>query len=77
MRTPEHALAVTVLNFGRKEVSEEIDLTDAAKKADADAEGGTWSDLLTQKQIEGAKAGRLRVRVPALTGTTFVLRGGK
>jgi maltose alpha-D-glucosyltransferase/alpha-amylase len=74
MRTPEHALAVTVLNFGREELSEEIDLTDVAKKAGADVNGGAWSDLLTAGEVGPAKAGRLRVRLPALTGTTFGLR---
>jgi maltose alpha-D-glucosyltransferase/alpha-amylase len=75
MKTPEHALAVTVLNFGREDVEEEIDLSEVAAKAKADLKKGTWSDLLTGKAVEGE--GRPRVKVPALTGTTFVLKGGR
>jgi maltose alpha-D-glucosyltransferase/alpha-amylase len=74
LKTPEHTLAVTVLNFGREPVEEEIDLAEAARKAKADLAEARWADLLTGKEVSGGEKGRLRVRVPALTGTTFVLR---
>lgn len=66
-KLPDHPLAVTVLNFGREEVSEEIDLGAAGKNA-----AGDWVDILTEKAVAPAKGGRLTVRVPALTGTTLV-----
>jgi maltose alpha-D-glucosyltransferase/alpha-amylase len=71
LRTPEYALAVTVLNFGKQPIDEEIDLTGLADRAKAGLKGGRWADLLTGKET-GAEAGRLRVRVPALAGTVFV-----
>jgi maltose alpha-D-glucosyltransferase/alpha-amylase len=74
LRTPEHALAVTVLNFGREPLDEEIDLTGISGKAKADLKGGRWADLLTGQEVV-AEAGRLRVRVAALTGTVFVPAG--
>jgi hypothetical protein len=42
-------------------------------KAKAEVKKGRWTDLLTGKPVEAAKEGRLRVRLPALSGTTFVL----
>src|SRR5262249_28014130 len=72
LKTPACPLAVTVLNFGREAVEEEIDLSRAGGRAKAAVEGARWADLLTGEEVGGAARGRLRVRVPALTGTTFV-----
>jgi maltose alpha-D-glucosyltransferase/alpha-amylase len=60
LRLPDGNLAVTVHNFDREEVSEEIDLGDAGKDA-----AGEWTDILAGKAVEGW---RLKVRLPALTG---------
>jgi trehalose synthase len=72
LKLPDHPLAVTVLNFGRDDVSEEIDLGAAGKNAT-----GEWVDILSGKAIAPANGGRVAVRVPALTGTTFVLPKGR
>src|SRR5687768_16813930 len=56
LKLPDHPLAVTVLNFGREDVSEEIDLGDAGKDA-----AGEWTDVLTGKSGGRAAAGRLKV----------------
>jgi len=71
LRLPDRPLAVTVLNFGREEVEEEIDLRKLVKGGGPTA--GEWVDIVTGK-VGGAvtEAGRLRVRLPALTGTTLV-----
>lgn len=71
LKLPDSAPAVTVLNFGREEVSEEIDLGDAGKNA-----AGQWIDILTGKAV-GPAGGRVAVRLPALTGTTFVPTKGR
>jgi maltose alpha-D-glucosyltransferase/alpha-amylase len=70
LKLPDHPLAVTVLNFGREDVTEEIDLG-AAEKG-----GGEWIDILTGEKTPGGE-GRRKVRVPALTGTTLVFTPGK
>ena len=72
LKLPDHPAAVTVLNFGREEVSEEIDLGRAGSGA-ADA----WIDIRSGEAAGPATAGRLRVRVPALSGTTFVAAAAK
>jgi hypothetical protein len=70
LKLPGHPLAVTVLNFGRKDAAEEIALggKDAA---------GEWVDILTGRPAARSAAGSLEVRVPALSGTTFVLKKGR
>ncbi len=73
LRLPDRALAVTVLNFGRRAVEEELALGGLAGVPEAALRGGEWVDLLSGKR---AGAGRLTARVPALSGTTYVL-GGK
>jgi hypothetical protein len=72
LKLPDHALAVTVLNFGREEASEEIDLGEAGKGA----EKGEWVDILSGKGFASGGA-RVEVRVPPLSGTTFVLSAKK
>ena len=71
LRLPDHPLAVTVLNFGREDAAEEIDLGAPGKHA------GRWVDILTDRPSRPAAEGKLAVRLPALTGTTLVLTGGK
>lgn len=68
LRLPDYPLAVTVLNFGREEVSEEVDLGPAGKEL-----SGEWVDIRTGKPVAPGAAGRLPARLPALTGTTLVL----
>jgi trehalose synthase len=70
LKLPDHPLAVTVLNFGRQDADAEIELP-----ADHRAAGG-WTDILTGRPGgDSSAAGRLRVRVPALSGTTLVAGG--
>lgn len=71
LKLPDHPLAVTVLNFSREDVSQEVDLGAAGKDA-----AGEWLDILTGKPLGPAGGERLKVRVPALSGTTFVLVNG-
>ena len=68
LKLPDHPLAVTVLNFGREDAAEEIDLGDAGPTA-----AGEWVDILTGKPAGRAAGGRLRVGVAALSGTTLGL----
>jgi maltose alpha-D-glucosyltransferase/alpha-amylase len=72
LKLPDHPVAVTVLNFGRGEASEEIDLGDAGKAA-----AGEWVDILTGKPVAPAGGGRVTVRLTALTGTTLVTSKGR
>jgi maltose alpha-D-glucosyltransferase/alpha-amylase len=63
LKLPDHPAAVTVLNFGRDDVTEAIEVrTDA----------GEWIDILTGQPAGRAEAGRLTVRLAALSGTTLV-----
>ena len=67
LKLPDHPVAVTVLNFGRDELAEEVDLGDAAESA------GGWVDILSGRPAAGGSDGRkLIVRLPALSGTTLV-----
>jgi maltose alpha-D-glucosyltransferase/alpha-amylase len=68
LKLPDHPLAVTVLNFGREDAAEEIDLGDAGRTA-----AGEWTDVLTGRPAGRAAGGRLPVRVPALGWATLVL----
>ncbi len=72
IRLPDHSLAVTLLNFGRDEVAEEISLGDLGGEV-----AGTWIDILTGKPSGSAAGRRVAVRVPALTGTMLVLSKGR
>jgi maltose alpha-D-glucosyltransferase/alpha-amylase len=72
LRLPDHPLAVTVLNFGREDASEEIDLGAVGK----DVAGG-WLDILTDRPVGPAGGGRFTVRLPALTGTTLAPAGAR
>lgn len=72
LRLPDHPLAVTVLNFGRDEAAEEIDLG-----GDGAAAAGRWVDILTGAPAGPAAGGKVAVRLPGLSGTTFVLDDGK
>ncbi len=66
MKTPAHPLAVAVLNFGREEVDEEIDL---GKRTGT----GTWSDVMGGEAPKGG--GGLRARLPALSWAVYVKKG--
>jgi trehalose synthase len=68
VRLPDYPLAVAVLNFGRDDAAEEIDLGDVGRDA-----AGKWVDILTRKPTGSAAGRRVAVRVPALTGTMLVL----
>jgi maltose alpha-D-glucosyltransferase/alpha-amylase len=72
LRLPDRPLAVTTLNFGREDVEEELDLGEPGKSH----RGRRCTDLLTGRPAgEISGEGRLRVRVPALSGTTFLIEG--
>ena len=68
LKRPDGGPAVTVLNFAREDAEADVDV---GGKAD-----GEWADILTGKPVARAADGRLRIRVPALTGTTLVPAGG-
>jgi maltose alpha-D-glucosyltransferase/alpha-amylase len=72
LKLPDHPVAVTVLNFGREEASEEVDLGAAGKNV-----AGAWVDVISGKPVGEAGGGRLKVRVPALTGMTLVPHKGQ
>jgi len=73
LRLPEYPLAVTVLNFARHDVDETIDLRGLREIAQKGL-AGTWVDFQTGHPIATvAKTGTLRLRVPALSGTTWLL----
>jgi hypothetical protein len=72
LKLPAHPLAVTILNFGRDEAMEEIDLGEAGKDS-----AGQWVDILTGSPADAPRRGRVVVRLPALTGTTLVLMKGR
>jgi hypothetical protein len=74
LKLPDRVVAVTVLNFGREDADEEVELADVLKAAGDIQRDGEWTDIVTGK---AAGAGRLRIRVPALSGTTFVLGPGR
>jgi maltose alpha-D-glucosyltransferase/alpha-amylase len=68
LKLPDHALAVTVLNFGRDDADEVVELPGNSKPP-----AGAWTDILTGRAGAAKfEAGRLRIRIPALSGTTFV-----
>src|SRR5205814_1990651 len=66
LKLPEHPLAVTVLNFAREDAEAAIDLMGTEVPA------GDWADIQGGQAGATTDGGRLRVRVPALTGTTLV-----
>jgi hypothetical protein len=74
LRLPECPLAVTALNFGREGVEEALDLRGLAGVPPEAVRGGRWADALSGDRVgPPAEAGRLPVRLRALSGTTFVL----
>jgi maltose alpha-D-glucosyltransferase/alpha-amylase len=73
LRLPEYPLAVTMLNFGRKDVDEAIDLG-GLRDPMHNGLPGTWVDFQTGHPVAtAAKTDTLRLRVPALSGTTWLL----
>jgi maltose alpha-D-glucosyltransferase/alpha-amylase len=71
LKLPDHPAAVTVLNFGREEVEEEIALGELLKGAGPPA--GGWVDIVSGAAAgTSSEAGRLLVRLPALAGMTLV-----
>jgi maltose alpha-D-glucosyltransferase/alpha-amylase len=73
LRLPEYPLAVTVLNFGRHDVDETIDLRGLREIAQKGLTG-SWVDFQTGHPLATvAKTGTLQLRVPALSGTTWLL----
>jgi maltose alpha-D-glucosyltransferase/alpha-amylase len=72
LRLPDYPLALTVLNFGREDVEEPLDLRALAPKADEAASGRAWTDVLGGGSTEVGAGGQLVVRVPSLSGTMLV-----
>lgn len=72
LRLPDTPLALTVLNFGQKDVEEELNLPELGIKDNL--RGREWQNLLTG-EIEGkvSETDQLKLRLPALTGTTLLL----
>jgi maltose alpha-D-glucosyltransferase/alpha-amylase len=77
LKLPGHPLAVTVLNFGREEASEDIDLGGSMDARGGKDAAGEWVDVLTGKPVGPAGGRRVAVRAPALTGTTLVPSRGR
>jgi maltose alpha-D-glucosyltransferase/alpha-amylase len=76
LRLPGHPLALTVLNFSRKEVEEVIDLAALAKAARIEHRAGEWTDVRTGRSAGTAsREGKLRLRIAGLYGTTCVPAG--
>jgi maltose alpha-D-glucosyltransferase/alpha-amylase len=74
LRLPDRSPAITVLNFGRKDADEGLDLKSVGKGTGNDQRAHEWIDIRTGRKVGPANgAGRLRLQVPALSGTTFVL----
>jgi hypothetical protein len=61
-KLPDHPLAVTALNFGREAAA--VDLGAAGKNVT-----GEWVDIVSGELAGPASDGKVKVRVPALTGT--------
>jgi len=72
LKLPDHPLAVTVLNFGREETDEVIDLPKMPDPA-----AGAWTNILGPAGGATVEAGRLRLHIPALSGTTYVPAGSR
>lgn len=73
MKTPEGAIAVTALNFGREEVEEELDLADVKGLKGEKLRGREVVDAVTGRAAgEIAESGRLKVRLEALSGKALV-----
>jgi hypothetical protein len=73
LRLPDHPLAITVLNFGREDVEEELDLRDLKGVSKEDLHAQVWVDILSERHIKDTGIeGRLRLRLPALSGTTVL-----
>lgn len=70
-RLPDGRPALTMLNFGRQELSEELDLG-SLKEFPAEIKAGKWTDLLSGAEVSRASGGALVFRVLGLSGTTFV-----
>jgi hypothetical protein len=66
LKLPDHPLALTVLNFSRREVEEVIDLGRLPG-----AKEGAWVDFLSGRETK-AEGAKLRVRLAGLSGTTFL-----
>jgi hypothetical protein len=74
LRLPGSVPTLTILNFGRRDIEEELDPRDLTGLSDHDLRGRRWTDLLTGRDAGKATAeSRLMVRLPALSGTTLVL----
>jgi maltose alpha-D-glucosyltransferase/alpha-amylase len=73
LRLPGEVLAVTALNFGRQDADEELDLRGLRGVVGDDLRVREWADILSGRRVASAE-GRLPLRVPALSGTTFVSR---
>jgi hypothetical protein len=71
LKLPDHPLAITVINFGQEEASEDIDLGDPKNAV------GPWVDIMSGKPSGLAGVGRVADRVSVLTGTTLVPSKGQ
>lgn len=72
LRLPDKSPVFTVLNFGKKDLEAEVDLSAARELAKAGLEDGRWADMLGGDSGATVSGGRLRLRVRALYGTTLI-----
>ena len=72
LRLPSEELALTALNFGRKEVEELVELPKKFLDGKDKAEGELWLDIVSRKEfkVEGSRS--IRLHLPPLFGTTLV-----
>lgn len=75
MQVPEGGVAITALNFGSKEVAEDLDLAGIREVQLASVHGQPVVDAITgTAQGTVAQSGRLEIKLAARTGKTLVIR---
>lgn len=72
LKLPDGRPALTVLNFGRRAVTEELDLSGHKGFFAEMLRAEKWTDLMSEAAAVSARGDRLSLRMPALTGTTLV-----
>jgi hypothetical protein len=74
MRLPDQRLAITVLNFGRRSITEDIELGRLPGVAPDRVRGRRAIEILTGRDVGPiSESGRLTVRLDPLSGTTVVI----
>lgn len=72
LRLPSEELALTALNFGRKEIEEAIELPQQFVDHNDKAEDGHWRDIVSRKEFKMEGSRSIRLHLPPLYGSTWV-----